>query len=78
MGYGGARGGRARGGRSDAAAELDPVLGEASQAPLAGVLRRILGGERGAALLDGLDPMGSAIVRETLHRVGGDSGKPAE
>jgi hypothetical protein len=33
---------------------------------LAGVLRRILGGERGEELLDGLDPVDTAIVREVL------------
>jgi len=68
-------------GDQEAVTELEPVLGEVSQSPdwaaLAGVLRRILDGERGTALLDGLDSVDTAIVRETLRRVGGDGGEPA-
>ena len=33
------------------------------------VLRRILSGERGDPLLDGLDPIDAAIARETLTRL---------
>jgi hypothetical protein len=39
-------------------------------ADLAAVLRRILAGERGAALLRGLDEINMAIIRETLARLG--------
>jgi hypothetical protein len=39
-------------------------------ADLAAVLRRILAGERGAALLRGLDEIDMAIIRETLARLG--------
>ena len=51
-------------GDQDAAAELEPFLEQAAQAPewaaLAGVVRRILGGERDIVLLDGLDPVETA------------------
>jgi hypothetical protein len=36
---------------------------------LAAVLHRILAGERGEPLLDGLDPIDTAIARETLARL---------
>jgi hypothetical protein len=45
-------------------------------AALAGVLRRILGGERSAELLDRLDSVDTAIVQETLRRIGGGDGVP--
>ena len=38
-------------------------------AALATVLRRILDGERGESLLNGLDPIDTATVRETLARL---------
>jgi hypothetical protein len=60
-------------GHQDAAAELGPFLDEQAKEPdwaaLAAVLRRILDGERGDTLLDGLDPIGTAIARETLTRL---------
>jgi hypothetical protein len=72
------------GGSQDEAAELDPVLDEIAEdedwAALGGVLRRILGGERGEELVDGLDHIDTAIVREVLDRVGrggqGGAGEP--
>jgi tetratricopeptide (TPR) repeat protein len=64
------------GGDQDAAAELGPLLDDMAEdqdwAALAGVLRRILGGERGEELVDGLDPVDTAIVREVLGRIGRD------
>jgi hypothetical protein len=36
---------------------------------MAAVLRRILGGERGEGLLDGLDPVDTAIARQVLRRL---------
>jgi len=71
----------ARHGDQEAAAELVQFLDEIAQeldwAVLAGVLRRIVGGERDDRLLDGLDPVDSAIVRETLSRIGrGDPQRP--
>jgi tetratricopeptide (TPR) repeat protein len=57
----------------EAPAELDQFLGEQAEQPdwaaLAAVLRRILAGERGESLLDGLDPVDTAIARETLARL---------
>jgi hypothetical protein len=57
----------------DAAARLLPVLDDLARDPdwaaLAGVLRRILGGERGDSLLDGLDTVDTAIAREALARL---------
>jgi tetratricopeptide (TPR) repeat protein len=62
--------------------ELLPVLDEVAQSPdwaaLAGVMRRIVDGERGDGLLDGLDRADTAIVRETLARiVAGSQDRPA-
>jgi CHAT domain len=61
------------GGDQDAAAELGPYLDEQAKHPdwaaLVAVLRRILDGERGDALLDGLDPIDTAIARHTLTRL---------
>ena len=37
------------------------------------ILRRILGGERGTDLLDGLDLVDTAIAWEVLRRVGGEA-----
>jgi hypothetical protein len=55
-------------------ADLIEFLDEQASRPdwveLVGVLRRILAGDRGEALLDGLDPVDTAIVRETLARLG--------
>jgi hypothetical protein len=64
------------GGDQDAAAEMDQFLDEIASnrdwAMLTGVLRRILGGERGEELVDGLDTVDTAIVREVLGRIGRD------
>jgi hypothetical protein len=69
------RRGRVRG-NQDAAAGLLPFLDEIANdqdwAALVGVLRRILGGERGEELLDGLDPVDAAIVGEVLVRIARD------
>ena len=60
-------------GDQNAAAGLAPFLDEQAKQPdwaaLVAVLRRILEGERGDALLDGLDPIDTAIARETLTRL---------
>jgi hypothetical protein len=57
----------------EAPAELLQFLDEQAKRPdwaaLVGVLRRILAGERGESLLDGLDPVDAAIARETLARL---------
>jgi tetratricopeptide (TPR) repeat protein len=56
-----------------AAARLGPFLDdwakEQDWAALIAVLRRILGGERGEGLLDGLDPVDTAIALQTLTRL---------
>jgi hypothetical protein len=70
----------AAGGDTTAAEALAPVLAEldatADWVALAGVLRRILKGERGGQLLDGLDPTGTAIVTELLGRLDGQPETP--
>jgi len=52
--------------RQVAAAQLTPVLDQLTQdsdwAALAAVLRRIIGGDRDASLLDGLDPVDTGIA----------------
>lgn len=48
---------------------LDEAAGRPEWAALIAVLRRILAGERGEALLMGPDPICTAIVRETLARL---------
>ena len=57
----------------EAPAELHQLLGELAEQPdwaaLVAVLRRILAGERGESLLDGLDEIDTAIARETLARL---------
>ena len=57
-------------GDQDAAAKLGPFLDELAKEPdwaaLVAVLRRILSGERGENLLDSLDPVDTAIARQTL------------
>jgi hypothetical protein len=56
-----------------AAAEIAPVLDELAQRPdwaaLVSVLRRILDGDRSNSLLDGLDPIDTAIAGEVLARL---------
>jgi hypothetical protein len=58
----------------EASAELLQFLDEGAKtpdwSPLVAVLRRILDGERGDSLLDGLHPVHAAIARETLARLG--------
>jgi hypothetical protein len=60
-------------GDQDMAAQLVPALDNVAENPdwsaVVGVLRRILNGERGDELLDGLDAIDTAIVRETLTRI---------
>jgi hypothetical protein len=51
---------------------LDERAGAPDWAALAAVLRRILAGERGESILDGLDPIDSAIARQTLARIDQD------
>jgi len=48
---------------------LDESAGNPGWAALAAVLRRVLAGERGEPLLDGLDPIDTAIARELLARL---------
>jgi hypothetical protein len=54
-------------------ADLLELLEEMAKGPdwaaLLAVLRRVLAGERGGPLLDGLDPTDTAIARETLARL---------
>ncbi|HLT12031.1 MAG TPA: hypothetical protein VK028_14720, partial [Micromonosporaceae bacterium] len=71
----------AAGGDEQAAADVDDLLDDLATADdwraLAGTLRRILAGERDLrALLTGLDPADTAIVRATLDRLGGDPDDP--
>lgn len=72
----------AAGGDSDAAAEFTPTLDELARNPdwvaLAAVLRRIIGGERGDGLLDGLDPIDTAIATEILARLAQPPDAPVE
>ena len=67
-------------GDQDAAAELGPFLDEQAKQPdwaaLVAVLRRILGGERGEGLLDGLDPVDTAIAGQILTRLAGGEQEP--
>jgi tetratricopeptide (TPR) repeat protein len=60
-------------GDQDAAVKLGPFLDEQAKEPdwaaLVAVLRRVLDGERGDTLLDGLDAVDTAIARETLSRL---------
>jgi tetratricopeptide (TPR) repeat protein len=61
-------------GDQDAAAQLLPALDNFAKDPdwaaLVGVLRRILDGERGGGLLEGLDAVDTAIAGEVLGRLG--------
>ena len=63
----------AAGGDRDAAAALAPTLDDLAEshdwAALVAVLRRILDGERGEHLLDGLDPIDTAIAGQVLARL---------
>jgi hypothetical protein len=57
-------------GRAGAAEALQPALDELARheqwAALAGVVRRIVAGERGESLIDGLDTPGAAVVQTIL------------
>ena len=72
----------AAGGDSEAAAQLAPVLDQLAQdqdwAALAAVLRRIIGGDRDASLLDGLDPVDTAITGQVLARLAQPPDTPAQ
>jgi hypothetical protein len=72
----------AAGGDSDAAAQLAPVLDQLAQtsdwAALAAVLRRIIGGDRDDSLLEGLDPVDTAIVGQVLARLAQPPETPAQ
>jgi hypothetical protein len=72
----------AAGGDSEAAAQLAPVLDQLAQdqdwAALAAVLRRIIGGDRDATLLDGLDPVDIAIAGQVLARLTQPPDTPAQ
>jgi tetratricopeptide (TPR) repeat protein len=67
-------------GDQDAAAQLGPFLEDQAReqdwAALIVVLRRILGGERGEGLLDGLDSVDAAIAGQTLTRLAGGEQEP--
>jgi tetratricopeptide (TPR) repeat protein len=67
-------------GDQDAAARLGPFLDARAKqtdwAALAAVLRHILDGERGDSLLDGLDPVDTAIARQTLTRLADGTEEP--
>jgi hypothetical protein len=78
----------AAGGDSDAAAQLTPFLDQLDQdqdqdqdqdwAALAAVLRRITGGDRDASLLEGLDPVDTAITSQVLARLALPPDTPAQ
>ena len=69
-------------GDPQAAAQLTPLLDQLAQdedwAALAGVLRRIAGGEHGQDLLGGLDPVDTAIAAEVLTRLAQDPAASGE
>jgi hypothetical protein len=56
---------------------LNDAAGEQDWAVLAGVLRRILDGEHSQDLLDGLDPIDTAIASQILARLADDGQEPA-
>jgi tetratricopeptide (TPR) repeat protein len=72
----------AAGGESQAAAQLTPFLDQLAQdsdwAALAAVLRRIIGGDRDASLLRGLDPADTAIASQVLARLAQPPDAPAQ
>ena len=55
------------------AERLDELAQSSDWSALVAVLRRILGGEHGAGLLDGLDAIDTAIAAEVLRRIGGSA-----
>jgi tetratricopeptide (TPR) repeat protein len=62
-------------GNSEAAAAVEPILAELAGtqdwAALVPVLRRMIAGDRGEALLTGLDPVDTAITQRTLDALAG-------
>jgi hypothetical protein len=72
----------AAGGNPEAAAQLAPVLDQLAQdqdwAALAAVLRRITGGDRDDSLLEGLDPVDTAITGQVLTRLAQPPDAPAQ
>ena len=72
----------AAGGDSDAVAQLAPVLDQLAQdqdwAALAAVLRRIIGGDRDASLLPGLNPVGTAVTGQVLAQLAQPPDAPAQ
>ena len=60
-------------GDADATTQLTPFLGELADdqdwAALVAVLRRIIGGDRNDTLLEGLDPVDTAIATQVLSRL---------
>ena len=72
----------AAGGDSEAAAQLTPVLDQLAEtsdwAALAAVLRRIIGGDRDASLLQGLCPVDTAITGQVLARLAQPPDAPAQ
>jgi tetratricopeptide (TPR) repeat protein len=69
-------------GHSDAAAQFTPVLDLLAQeqdwAALVAVLRRIIGGDRDASLLQGLNPTDTEIVSQVLARLAQPPDAPAQ
>jgi hypothetical protein len=65
-----------------AAAQLAPVLDELAQdhdwAALAAVLRRIISGDRDDSLLQGPDPVDTAIAGQVLARLAPPPDTPAQ
>jgi hypothetical protein len=65
-----------------AAAQLTPVLDELAQdqdwAALAAILRRIIGGDREDGLLEGLDPVDTAIAGQVLARLAQPPDTPSQ
>jgi tetratricopeptide (TPR) repeat protein len=55
---------------------LDKIAENQDWAALVAVLRRIIGGDRGKDLLEGLDPVDTAIAAEVLARLGPPSAAP--
>jgi hypothetical protein len=54
---------------AELAERLDELARASDWSSLVAVLRRILGGERDAGLLDGLDAIDTAIAAEVLSRL---------
>lgn len=67
---------------ADAIAQLTPILDRLAQdqdwAALAAVVRRIIGGDRDSSLLDGLDPIDTAITSQVLTRLAQPTDTPTQ